>query len=77
MLFAVFLCWSFGLFDAAFWSAEGGGEGTLLRVIYTFYVGFAFFLMRGDLLSATAFIVGFTVACLQLLLRLPGLGRQR
>ncbi len=77
VLFAVFLCIAFALLDSAFWSTKGEGEGTLLCLIYPFYVGFAFFLMRGDLLSATAFIVGFTVACLPLLLRLPGRGRWR
>lgn len=75
VLFAVFLCWTFGLLDAAFWRAKGGEEGTLVRVIYPFYVGFAFFLMRGDLLSASAFIIGFSVAFLPLLLRLPRFGR--
>lgn len=75
VLFAVFLCWSFGLLDAAFWGSGSEGEGTLLRVIYPFYVGFVFFLMRGDLLSATAFIVGFSVTFLPLLLRSPRLGR--
>ena len=76
-LFAVVLCWLFGLLDAAFWNAKGGGEATLIRVIYPFYVGFAFFLMRGDMLSATAFIIGFSVPFLLLLTRLPRPGYQR
>ncbi len=77
VLFAIFLCWTFGGLDAVFWSSKGDGEGDIVRVIYPFYVGFAFFLMRGDLLSASAFIVGFSVAFLPLLLRLPKLERPR
>lgn len=76
VVFAIVLCWLFGVLDAAFWKAKGGGEGTLTQVIYPFYIGFAFFLMRGDLLSSTAFIVGFSVAFLPLLARLPKPGRR-
>jgi hypothetical protein len=73
VIFAVALCLLFGLLDAAFW--RGGSTargGSLLGVIYPFYIGFAFFVMRGDLLSATAFVVGFSVTFLPLLARLPG-----
>lgn len=77
VLFAVVLCWLFGLLDAAYWRTKDAREGTLLGTIYPFYVGFAFFLMRGDMLSASAFIIGFSVSFLPLLVRLSGIRRRR
>ncbi len=70
-LFAFVLCWLFGTLDASYERAQRKGYETLLGLIYPFWIGFAFFLMRGDLLSSTAFIVGFSVAFLPLLARLP------
>ncbi|QIN77693.1 hypothetical protein GBA65_03270 [Rubrobacter marinus] len=71
VLFAVALCWIFGLLDSSFRHAERSGEGTLLRLLYPFLIGFAFFLMRGDLLSSFAFVAGFVAAFLPLAVRLP------
>jgi hypothetical protein len=70
ILFAVALCWLFGLLDAGFERARREGD-TFVAYVYPFLIGFVFFLMRGDLLSATAFILGFTAAFLPLTVRLP------
>jgi hypothetical protein len=70
-LFAFVLCWIFGILDASFERAERGNYKVLIRLIYPFWIGFAFFLMRGDLLSSTAYITGFSVAFLPLIVKLP------
>lgn len=76
VLFAVALSWICGVIDLSSRRAERGGHDTLLRLLYPFLMGFAFFLMRGDLLSSTAFVVGFVVAFLPLVTRLSGLKRR-
>lgn len=63
VLFAVALSWLFGVLDAAYRvGATKEARGVLLHAIYPFWIGMAFFLLRGDLLSSTAFITGFTAA---------------
>lgn len=69
-LFAFVLCWIFGALDNSFTIAEHRDHDALIRLIYPFWVGIAFFLMRGDLLSSTAYIVAFTVAFLPLAVQL-------
>lgn len=71
ILFAVVLSWIFGALDASYEQAERRGHDTILRLIYPFCIVLVFFVMRGDLLSSTAYITGFTVAFLALSVRLP------
>lgn len=71
VLFAIVLSWLFGFIDASYRQADRKGYVSLLVLLYPFWVGFAFFLMRGDMLSATAFITGFSVAFIPLILVLP------
>ena len=66
--------WLFTLIDRA--ANRRCETVTLINVIYPFWLGFAFFLMRGDLMSSVAYTVGFTTAFLPLLLSRGGL-RQR
>lgn len=69
VVFAVALSWLFGLADASFKRAEAEDRSTVLRLAYPFWIGFAFFLMRGDLLSAVALAVPFVIALLILAVR--------
>jgi oligosaccharide repeat unit polymerase len=71
ILFAFLLCWLFGALDAGFERAQRKESDALIRLVYPFWIGLAFFFLRGDLLSSTAFVVGFSVAFLPLLIRLP------
>lgn len=71
ILFAVVLSWIFGTLDTSCEQAERGGCDTLLCLIYPFCIVLVFFVMRGDLLSSTAYIMGFIVAFLTLSVRLP------
>lgn len=69
VLFAVALSWAFGLADASFRRAADEGRGTVLRLAYPFWIGFAFFLIRGDLLSVVALAVPFAISFLPLAAR--------
>ncbi|QIN77690.1 hypothetical protein GBA65_03255 [Rubrobacter marinus] len=71
ILFAVVFCWTFGILDLTFERVVSRGRDALIGLLYPFMVGFTFFLMRGDLLSSAAFVVGFVIAFLPLALRLP------
>jgi len=77
VVFAVALCWIFGTADASFQRAYTEGGASFVRAIYPFWIGLVFFLMRGDLLSATAFIVAFSVSFVPLLVHLPSLAALR
>lgn len=73
VLLAFVLCWLFGIADASFRRAmREEDEDSFVGVIYPFWIGLVFFLLRGDMLSATAFVVAFTVSFLPLLVRFPG-----
>lgn len=73
VVFAVALCWMFGTADASFQRQIKEGGTSFVGAIYPFWIGLVFFLMRGDLLSATAFIVAFSVSFVPLLVPLPSL----
>ncbi len=57
VLFAVVFAFIVRLLDDAFWKGRNG----FLKIVYPFIVPFIFFLMRGDLLSSFAYLLGFVV----------------
>lgn len=73
ILFAFALSRLFGTLDASFKRAKSEKEHTIVWVLYPFWVGFAVFLLRGDLLSSTAYVIAFSFAFVPLVLRFPTL----
>lgn len=57
ILFAVAFALIVRALDRAFWK----GKGEFIKFVYPFMVPFVFFLMRGDLLSSFAYLLGFAV----------------
>lgn len=55
--------WSFllGRLDHAYWYPKRRRGSDLLAIVYPFLLGFFVFQLRGDLLSSTAYLVGFVV----------------
>lgn len=52
--------------DKIYWSREGSGStaGSFLTVIYTTSLGFLFFILRGDLMSSLAYMIGYFLSAL-------------
>lgn len=65
-IFALAFSLLFAAIDASYKRARSEAKNSLLCFLYPFWIGFSLLLLRGDLLSSTAFIVGFTVAFLPL-----------
>ena len=61
-VFALLLGLLFGRLDAGFW--QGRFEGRALGVIYLLLIGGTFFLIRGDLLSSFAYLMGMAASVL-------------
>lgn len=57
--FSVFIGYLMGYLDKKFWNNQLAGIG---KVIYLFLLGYLFFLLRGDLLSSLAYLIGTIVA---------------
>lgn len=55
-IFSIFLGVFFGMLDRRAWSK--GFESSSVRYVYPFMLGWVFFLMRGDLTSSFAYMVG-------------------
>lgn len=64
IIFAIILGLIFGRLDAAFW--RGRYKDRALGVIYLFLIGGTFFLVRGDLMSSFAYIMGMIASVIVL-----------
>lgn len=58
IVFAVVFALIVRALDRAFWK----GRGEFIKFVYPFIVPFVFFMMRGDLLSSFAYLLGFVVS---------------
>jgi hypothetical protein len=59
LLFSIFIGFLMAKLDKSVWS---GKAGDFMKIFYMFLLGYIFFLLRGDLLSAFAYIIGTLVA---------------
>lgn len=57
IIFSVLISRLCSYLDRLYW----WGNSPSIEIIYPFLIGFFFFLMRGDLLSSTAYLLGFTI----------------
>jgi len=58
IMFLLFLVWATAKYDSYFWSIKFSRD-TKGYLQYLMTLGFTFFLLRGDLLNATAYYIGF------------------
>ncbi|NTR28688.1 oligosaccharide repeat unit polymerase [Enterococcus faecium] len=58
--FAICISKLFSWLDKQYWE----GNKPSIKIIYPFFIGFTFFVMRGDMLSSIAYIVGFSICFL-------------
>ncbi len=58
-LFVLFLSYITSLLDNLYWNKLSNQKHNFFRAVYLLLLGMLFFVMRGDLLSSTAFTVGF------------------
>jgi oligosaccharide repeat unit polymerase len=68
-LFAVLIGVLFSLLDEYHWKISTAASTELISAYYPFFLGFAFFAMRGDLMSSFSYTVMFIAAGLMLILK--------
>ena len=61
VLFAILLALLCKYSDYKYW--EGANNSSLFNVNYLFMIGMLFFILRGDLLSGTAYTIGLLLSC--------------
>lgn len=64
LFFLIVLAYVTAKLDAVFWQSDVFTENNYFSVLYTVSLGFLFFILRGDLLSSTAYMCGFLFSAL-------------
>jgi oligosaccharide repeat unit polymerase len=63
-LFLIVLAYATARLDALYWKYAAGSRYNYFSVLYTISLGFLFFILRGDLLSSTAYAFGFVFSAM-------------
>jgi len=64
ILFLIVLAYITARLDSFYWKYVGHSKNNYFSVLYTISLGFLFFILRGDLLSSTAYTFGFIFSAL-------------
>jgi len=64
ILFLIFLAYQTALVDKIYWRTKRTITGDFFSVLYTISLGFLFFILRGDMLSSVAYMLGFLFAAI-------------
>lgn len=64
ILFVVFIAWFTASMDNTYWDNHHYNKNSVFEIFYFLSFGLMFFILRGDLLSSTAYFVGFSVSLL-------------
>lgn len=64
ILFAIILAFIIKYLDTLYWNSQREDIKSInvVTILYPFYLGFFFFIFRGDLMSSFAYLVGFSIS---------------
>ncbi|WP_455543288.1 O-antigen polymerase [Intestinibacter sp.] len=64
VIFAILVAFIVKYLDTLYWNGQKENQGKInaITILYPFYLGFFFFVCRGDLMSSFAYLVGFSAS---------------